>query len=201
MGSSVVLYLSSSGNTFTHYEGADTHPCVKKASECKTHQAVLEFVQGLKGDENCQLYHDHNPKYRAHSSIKGRVHQCPREKMISFVELRIKEKNSPHGTFDKIGTALGRTFHYLTMASVVPVVGIIPGAIRMGIGAVQTVGGIALATIFAIPAYGFESEYAQIIVKRSLKHVAWGPTNIIIGAAQGTPLLGTWLYIETHSKP
>lgn len=211
---STLLYLSSRGDSFNlklrgnnnfrdvDFQTDNVHPYLKKAAECKTHQAVLEFLKGIKGDEQCELYHSHNPKYPSHSlnvgfgMVKGAAHKCPVEKMISFVELRIKEKNSPHAFFDKIGKVLGRSFHYLSLGTSLPFLGIIPGAGRVIIGLGQIIGGFALAIIFAIPAYCFKSENAQIIVQRSVKHLGYGPLNIGIGILQGTPFLGTWIYFK-----
>lgn len=213
MNSQVVLYLSSKGDGFNlkihdggnfrdvNLQSDDIHPSLKKVSECKTHQAVLEFLKGIKGDEDCELYHDDNQKYPSHSlkigfgMVKSPSHKCPVEKMISFVELRIKEKKSPHAFFDKIGKILGRSFHYLSIGTALPFLGIIPGAARICIGLSQIVGGIVLSIIFAIPAYGFQSENAQIIFQRSVKHITYGPLNIVIGALQGTPFLGTLIFI------
>jgi|GEM_PF-6700103 len=127
---------------------------------------------------------------------KGAAHKCPIDEMIGFVQLRMKEKNSPHATFDKIGKVLGRLFDYLSKGTAIPVLGIIPGVIKVGIGLVQMVGGIALSIIFAIPAFAFQSENAKIIVQRSVKHIAYGPSNMAMGVLEGIPLLGTWIYFK-----
>jgi hypothetical protein len=93
---------------------------------------------------------------------------------------------------------LGLSFHYLSLGTSLPFLGIIPGAGRVIIGLGQIIGGFALPIIFAIPAYCFKSENAQIIVQRSVKHLEYGPLNIGIGILQGTPFLGTWIYFLTH---
>jgi hypothetical protein len=173
-----------------------------KATECKTYQAVLDYLLEMEKDErrNCKLIHQHNPKYLSHTENigfgmhKGHSHDCPIDKMIGFVRLRIKEQNSPHAIFDKIGKLLGRTFDYLSIGTAIPFVGIIPGAVRVIIGLSQTIIGIALAILFAIPAYCYKSESGEVVVQRSIKHIKNGPLNMVIGVLQGTPLLGTWIY-------
>jgi hypothetical protein len=105
---STVLCLSSRGGSFNlkldvsrdkelrdvDFQTDNVHPYLKKAAECRTHQAVLEFLKGIEGDEQCKLFHFHNPKYPLHSQsigfgmYIGCAHKCPVEEMISFVEQR-----------------------------------------------------------------------------------------------------------------
>lgn len=202
MTNTVVLQLSSSGDSLSlaKWQNLDqVNPYFRKANECKTHQAVLEFLKGLqKCDEIIVPWHLNHRSYLDHNNIKGGQHQCPIDKMISFVEMRIKVKNStPHAIFDKIGKMLHRSFDYLTIGTAVPFLGIIPGVMRMVIGLSQLVGGIALAIIFALPAYIYKSENAQIVMDRACQHILYGPRNIGMGALQGTPILGTWIYKGT----
>lgn len=200
----VTLYLSKGGESFTlSTENTDTiHPYLRKALECKTHQAALKFLQGLYGDEACETYHIHNPKYPKHSTnigfglVKGRAHVCSVDAMITFVKQRIMEKQSPHAIFDKFGKIYGHAIEYLSIATIVPILGAIPGALRVCIGIAQIAGGIALAIIFAIPSLC--SVNAHIIVRRAINHVGYGQINILVGTLQGIPALGTWIYFRTH---
>ena len=57
---------------------------------------------------------------------------------------------------------------------------------------------VLLSIIFAIPARYYESENAQIIVKRSIKHLGYGPINIAIGILKGIPILGTCIYFNQY---
>lgn len=204
MYSPAILYLSRGGDSFTlKASNNDTiHPYLLTALQCKTYRAVLKFLDGYYGDENCKTYHMHHPKYPKHSMnigfgmVKGMAHECSVDNMILFVKQRIKEKQSPHGIFDKFGKIFGHTFEYLSIGTAVPGFGIIPGAIRACIGIAQVAAGIALMIIFAFPSLCSES--AQIIVKRAIKHVGYGPLNFLSGIFQGVPFLGTWIYCRTH---
>lgn len=214
--SNPVLCLSSGGDSFSlklsdnhvfrevNFQTDDVHPYLERATECKTHQAVLEFLNGLTGDEQCIYTHEHKRKYPSHfinigfGLTKVPTHGCSPQKMIKFIKLRIKEKNSLHRYFDKIGKVIGRTFDYLAMGTAVPIFGIIPGAVRVIIGAGQIIVGLALSIIFAMPAYCFLSENAQIIVQRSIKHVGYGPLNICIGILLGIPVIGTLCYMTSR---
>lgn len=100
---------------------------IARNMRCKTLQRV----------SICTVSNQQNPSNRVGPFgliKKGSLtfHPCHLEKMISFVELRIKENNSlPHVVFNKIEKILGYAFHYLSIGIAIPVLGIIPGAVRV----------------------------------------------------------------------
>jgi len=209
------LYLSRGGEYFENpmiitnpvyreiiFETDNVHPKLRETQDCKTYQTVLAFLKSVESDQaflnHVSLYHIHNPKYPGHGLYKGAAHKDTIEQMISFVEKRIQEKSSPHAVFDKIGKGLGRTIYFLSSASTIPIIGTIPAAIKILIGVIQIIGGVALSILSAIPA--ISSENARIIFQRSAKHIRYGVCNIVVGAIEGVPLVATWMYYSPNRR-
>lgn len=212
MGS--VLYLSKAGDSFVefnhiedkelrkvNFETDQIDPYFQKSQECKTYLAVIKFLEGLKENniktDNINFYHYHNSKYPDHNLIKGDAHECSIEKMIDFAKMRIEYKKSLHGTFDKIGKIVGHSFFYLFHAAIIPVLGFIPLTIAMGLGVVQTIAGIALSIIFAVPG-SFGNKNSRIILERSSKHIIYGPVNILACAIFAIPFVGIYICYKMH---
>jgi hypothetical protein len=71
-----------------------------------------------------------------------------------------------------------------------PVVGTLPAAIKVLVGVIQTVVAIATAILFAIPAAtGHKSSKA--LFSKAISYIGHGVANIIAGAFEATPGLGT----------
>ncbi len=189
------------------------HPYLKKAVACKSYEEVLAFLEGVekvncktynfviefflrifgyRQDLNCSFYHEHHPRYPMHSLnigfglVKGVAHQCPVAEMIKFVKMRIKERNTPHAFFDKIEKAITASALCLHTHSCtpLPIIGAIPALGMIGFGITQTIAGLAISMLSAIPAYGVKSENAQIVFKRSFEHIIRGPFCTVVGIMQ-----------------
>ena len=102
-----------------------------------------------------------------------------------FVQLRIKEKSTPHAAFDRIAKTLGPAIGGLKKASKIPFIGMVPAALQVGIGAVQVIAGLALSILLYLPSLA--SENAKIIVERSWRHVGSGAGNALAGVFQMIP--------------
>jgi hypothetical protein len=210
MSSSVELYLSAGGNSFDlklvsqgHARNPDfqkdkIHPYLKKALECKTHQAVLTFLNEFPKNIRCKLFYAYHPKYSDHSSSK----QCTIEKIAEFVKLRMKEKSAfPNIVFDKIGKVLKYSFHYLNIGTKIPLLGTLPAIGKVMMDLAQVILGIVLPIICTIPAQFFKSENSLYILKRSIRHLGHGYVNIILGTLQAIPFLGSRFNFKTKVIP
>lgn len=194
------FYLSSRGDSFEVAEDDFTSEKLdpifqNEAAICKTHEQVLAFLTKLKDSpellNQVSLYHRHHRRYPGHSLNigfgiqKGRAHKDTVEQMIEYVQLRIKHKQTPHMFFDRVAKTLGPFIVKLDRAAHTPIIGTFPAALRVGIGLVQVISGLALSILFYIPA--FFSENAKIIVVRSWRHFHFGIPNIAVGSFQMIP--------------
>lgn len=229
------LYLSPNGDFFRVAEQAigqrpkgvdlnsDQIPSdLKKAASCKTHDAVLLFLQSLTPEtsKNYEFLHYNNSKHSNHNDpflckiptgipgfniVKGPQdsHECPPKKMIDFVQKQITERNLLLNSrllrsFIKIQNILNHSLRQLNQWAIYPIIGIIPGVLIFGIGACETVAALAMTLFSAIPA-AFHNKEAEALAKRSFKHISTGVLNIVRGALLGgLPLIGNAIVIASE---
>lgn len=80
---------------------------------------------------------------------------------------------------------------FLSKCAVVPIIGSVPAALKIGFGLVQSIS----AGITAIGSLFFcVSETGRSIFTHSLRHVVHGVINILAGILQAIPLLGSLIY-------
>ena len=191
-----VLYLSSSGNSFKITpNGKFVNPVLKESATCKTHEEALQFLEKLKKDtktfDKVELYHHHFPRYQNHSLTmvfdiqKGDAHKDSIDEMIQFVKMRIEEKSTPHAIFNRIGKTLGPLLHSLTKYAAIPIIGIPPAIIKIGIGSVQVITGLSISILLYLPSLA--SKNTKIIVQRSWRHVNCGFNIVLVGIFQMIP--------------
>ncbi len=97
--------LVVNGEGFRKVSASDSiHPYLRKATTCKTHEAVVDFLRGLKSIENANYkpYHFDDPQHYHHyiksvmePESKLRIdqteaHWCTVVDMINFVILRME---------------------------------------------------------------------------------------------------------------
>jgi hypothetical protein len=128
------LFLSADGDSATikaldiaerrttvSFDLEETHPVIKQAKECDSHEKVLSLLHDLKDNPQLiepngktvfsteekpllGLYHSHHPKYRGHRNPicffslpylgqHGGAHKDTIDQMIEFVEKRQHERN------------------------------------------------------------------------------------------------------------
>ena len=101
MGPIFALNLDSNGTTVDihNIENSKTIPEQKEARDCKTQKEVLAFLKKLQSfeiKESISFHHAHNKNYDGHNGKifpRGQTHECSLDKQISFVELKISEKD------------------------------------------------------------------------------------------------------------
>lgn len=87
-----------------------------------------------------------------------------------------------------IETYISKMEDWLSIGAMPPVIGIIPAAAKLGMGAIQLVGG-ATAGIFLSLAGLYNATYKPLR-NRAWSHVAHGMGNMIGGSVEGVPFLG-----------
>lgn len=93
------LYLSSEGDAveIKHFgDGNPTIPEQLEAQACRTHEAVLAFLEKINNSalrDSLRFWHHHNPRYDGHLGTypKGVAHECLLDQQISFVRYKIGE--------------------------------------------------------------------------------------------------------------
>ena len=78
----------------------------------------------------------------------------------------------------------------LAWGTALPFTGVFPGAVKIGLGVLQTVSAIALAAFTILTTAVFWNKEAQNLCKKSIKHIAHGIANIIGGAIESIPGIG-----------
>lgn len=114
------IFLNSNGDGFhldwknsrlSDKEKKEAPDAIVRALDCKTHDAVLKFLEGLSDEDKqkVEFWHSHDfeglfhkPKYPSHYCIKGAAHECTPERMRTFVEQRIVDSNPKIRKSDKL---------------------------------------------------------------------------------------------------
>lgn len=209
------LYLSSNGDSFTLYSNSSKIPLsnehkllLQTALTCKSHQAVLEFLEKFKvkkeeewGISLNHFTHLHYPKHRPQSDFgvfKSNSHTCSVEEMEEFIQLRMKDKSSPHLYFDKIEKSIDRTIKHLSHQATRPITGFSSSLLMVSIGSLQTTTSLALMILFGLPAHCFKSHQSQIIVERSVTNLGSGLFHMTLGALQANPVMSKWIHFKIY---
>ncbi len=85
--------------------------------------------------------------------------------------------------------SLPRFENQLNKAMIVPIGGLLPAIVKIGLGIMQTIISIAVTIFAAIPALC--NGTARTLLKYSIAHIAHGLANIAGGIILGMPCLGT----------
>ena len=78
----------------------------------------------------------------------------------------------------------------LSLYAAIPLFGILPGALKVAGGVVQTVSAVALSILFSAPAL-CQNEQSKEIFFRACKHIPHGLGNIVAGTVEGCPIIGS----------
>jgi len=96
---------------------------------------------------------------------------------------------------DNIEIGLCKVEEKLTQATAIPVLGTVPAAVKVALGAIQAVAATICLAACIPPALARDITW----INRPVEHIAHGVLNMISGAVESIPLIGTCMYLTKRT--